>query len=221
MARPKGDIDKRILHAARARFLIEGVDGAALRAIAKDARTSIGMIYYYFPTKDDLFLAVVEEVYERLLADLVVALAPDRPVRERIQRLYERIGRLDDEELLVMRLVVREALISSVRLERILSRFQRGHLPLVFRTVADGLADGTLDGRRHPLLLVGALLGMGAAPQILKRVFGPRLFPDLDGETFVEQLVEVLFGGIAGANATVASPTTVRPTRERADRAKR
>ncbi|MFO7177145.1 MAG: TetR/AcrR family transcriptional regulator [Pseudomonadota bacterium] len=195
MARPKSDIDVRILHAARARFLAEGVDGASLRAIAKDAGTNIGMIYYYFPTKDDLFLAVVEEVYERLLADLVVALDPEKPVRERIRQLYERVGRLNDEERLVLRLVVREALVSSSRLESILARFQRGHLPLVFRMIADGIADGTFDARRDPLVLAGALLGVGAAPQVLRRFLGERLGLT-PSANLAEQLVEVLFEGV-------------------------
>ena len=62
MARPRSDIQKRIVLAARTRFLADGVDGASLRHIARAARTSIGMVYYYFPTKDDLFLAVVEEL---------------------------------------------------------------------------------------------------------------------------------------------------------------
>jgi TetR/AcrR family transcriptional regulator, transcriptional repressor for nem operon len=59
MARPASDIGPRIVHAARARFLQEGVDGAALRQIARDAGTNIGMVYYYFKTKDDLLAAVL------------------------------------------------------------------------------------------------------------------------------------------------------------------
>lgn len=198
MARPKSDIDIRILHAARARFLVEGVDGASLRAIAKDARTSIGMVYYYFPTKDDLFLAVVEEVYERVLADFVVALAPEKPVRERIRNLYERIGRFDEDERLVLKLVVREALVSSSRLERLLARFQRGHLPLVFRVIQDGIADGALDARLHPILLAGTLLGVGAAPQVLRRLLGSRLPGLPEGGAVADQLVDVLFDGVGG-----------------------
>ena len=58
MGRTPSDIAPRIVHAARRRFLSDGVEGASLRAIARDARTSIGMIYYYYPAKDDLFLAV-------------------------------------------------------------------------------------------------------------------------------------------------------------------
>ena len=93
MGRPRTDIQPRIVRAARARFLAEGVDGASLRTIAADAGTSVGMIFYYFPTKDDLFLAVVEEVYARLLDDLRRALSGDAPVRERLKRAFLRLGR--------------------------------------------------------------------------------------------------------------------------------
>ncbi len=60
MARPRGDISERLVKAAREAFLTQGVDGASLREIAAEAGTSLGMITYYFPTKDDLFLAVLE-----------------------------------------------------------------------------------------------------------------------------------------------------------------
>jgi len=198
MPRPKSDIDVRILHAARERFLNQGVDGASLRAIAKDAGTSIGMVYYYFPTKDDLFLAVVEEVYERVVSELSAALGSDVPVVERIRRLYERIGRLDPEEGMVLRLVAREALVSSSRLERILERFQRGHIPLVLRTVADGIADGTLDRERHPFLLLASVVALGTVPQILARLLSERLPLGrvAQGPELAEELVQLLLGGI-------------------------
>ena len=41
MARPRSDIEPRIVHAARERFLHEGVDGASLRTIASNARRSV------------------------------------------------------------------------------------------------------------------------------------------------------------------------------------
>lgn len=170
MPRPKSDIEPRILHAARARFLYEGVDGASLRAIARDAKTSIGMVYYYFPSKDDLFLAVVEEVYVGLLADLTEALSADVPVADRIRRVYERIGALTDDEVTVVSLIVREAIVSSERLSRLTERFQRGHLPLVVATVAEGQRDGTFDPAL-PLPVVALVTGlMGIVPSLLARV---------------------------------------------------
>ncbi len=205
MARPKGDIDVRILHAARAHFLATGVDAASLRAIAKSAGTNIGMIYYYFPSKDDLFLAVVEEVYSRLLGAISVALADDAPVAERILRLYTRLGQLDQVELDVVRLVLREALTSNVRFEQLFGRFQRGHIPLLLRTASDGLGDGTF-APNHPLLVTVALMALGAAPQAVLRLLGPLAPPGLpSGEALAHRLRDMLLHGV-GRVPTQAPP---------------
>lgn len=198
MPRPRSDIRQRILRSARRRFLEQGVDAASLRTIARGARTSIGMVYYYFPSKDDLFLAVVEEVYARLLADLEVAMAADAPPRERVQRLYARIGAMTAEELDIIRMIAREALTSTRRLEQVIARFQRGHMPLIMRTVVDGMADGSIDRGRHPALIFFSTLILGVMPQLLFRVAGPRLpFANLpSGEALSRELAELLFGGI-------------------------
>ena len=115
MPRPRTDIRARILKAARERFGQAGVDGTSLRSIAADARTSLGMIYYYFPSKDALFLAVVEDVYARLLGDLEAALAGADDFAGRVLALYRRIGAVSPLEVDVVRLVAREVLSSSVR----------------------------------------------------------------------------------------------------------
>jgi AcrR family transcriptional regulator len=210
MARPRGDIQPRILHAARARFLAEGVDGASLRRIAQDAGTSIGMVYYYFPSKDDLFLGVVEEVYVALLADLEAALRPSLPVPERIQRLYQRLGALSPDELVVMRIVVREVLALPARLDRLIARFQRGHLPLILALVRDGFAAGLFDPQL-PLPLVGAaMMVLGGPAQILLRVAGQRgLLPaTAAGPPLAAALMRVFLGGVSAPPARPA----VRPT---------
>src|SRR3569623_166471 len=126
-----------------------------VRAIAREARTSIGMIYYYFPTKDDLFLAVVEEIYVGLLEDIEKRLARRRPVMERVRLLFQRMGTLEGDERDVVRLIIREALTSPGRLDKLIRRFQRGHLPLLFDLIADAVADGLF----RDDLPVGLLLG--------------------------------------------------------------
>jgi AcrR family transcriptional regulator len=198
MGRPRSDIAPRIVHAARARFLYEGVDGTSLRDIAKDARTSIGMVYYYYATKDELFLAVIEEIYAKLLEDLALALAPDVPVRDRLRRVFTRIGGASDEELQVIRLVVREALVSSERLGVVLERFRRGHLPMLLAALADGVARGEVEGE-HPLpLLMMCSFAIGLAPQMIKRVAGATAPFDLlpKGPRLADTLVDILFSGI-------------------------
>ena len=84
MARPRSDIAPRIVAAARQRFLKQGVDGASLREIAREAGTNIGMVYYYFPTKDDLLLAVVEEIYGGMVSGIRAALSREAPLEERL-----------------------------------------------------------------------------------------------------------------------------------------
>lgn len=207
MPRPRSDIAPRILKAARARFLSDGVDGASLRGIASDAGTSIGMVYYYFATKDELFFGVVEELYERLLKDIEAAIAPDVPVRERLERLFGRIARLDDEELLMLRLVVREMLTSNTRFERLRARFMAGHIPLIARLVADGFATGAFDPKLHPMVAMLSVAGMGILPQLIRRVLEGFLpFPGApSGPELSKILVGVLFGGTAPAPSSAPS----------------
>ena len=164
------------------------------------------MIYYYFPTKDELFLAVVEEVYAGLLEGFEAALSPDAPVEERIRRLYVRVGQVDEAEFKVMRLVVREALISSTRLDRLLQRFLRGHIPLAMSAVADGIAEGKLRNDIHPALFMMAMFAVGGPPQLFGRVARERLgIGDLpSAEALAATLVEILLHGIGAKNATSA-----------------
>jgi AcrR family transcriptional regulator len=171
MARPPSDIAARIITAARARFLREGVEGASLRQIAKDAGTNIGMVYYYFKTKDDLFLAIVQDVYGVLLADMTqILLASDLPEEQRFGPLYERVSRLSSEEFDVLRLILREALVSSTRLKHLGDLFLRGHIPIVLTALTQAVAKERLRGDHNPLLLMAAAFSLGIMPQLVRRV---------------------------------------------------
>lgn len=55
-----------ILEVATAEFAAKGLDGARIDAIADATHTSKRMIYYYFESKEGLYLAVLEEAYRRM-----------------------------------------------------------------------------------------------------------------------------------------------------------
>ncbi|HSQ67980.1 MAG TPA: TetR/AcrR family transcriptional regulator [Polyangiaceae bacterium] len=199
MARPRTDIEPRILHAARKQFLERGVDGASLRAIAREASTNLGMIHYYFRTKDDLFLAVVEELYVELLGELETILGKEAPIQAKLEQLFLRLGAATQEELDVIRLVVREALASTSRFERLFTRFQQGHLAMLFRAFGDGMRAGEVDPTVPlPMLVIGSL-ALGGIPQFMRRVAGGTppftLLPE--SKALAAKSVEVLFGGVA------------------------
>jgi AcrR family transcriptional regulator len=209
MARPRSDIKSRLLVAARRRFLAEGVDGASLRTIATDAKTSVGMVVYYFPTKDELFLAVVEHAYARLLEDMTHALRAPKTMRERLGAAFARLGEANDEEVEVIRLVLREALLvpASPRFARLLARFREGHFAVLLQTLAEGVNDGELDASVPLPLLMIATFAMGGVPQVIRRVAGAESpFTMLPAPpALAEQALELLLQGI-GAPPKSAPP---------------
>ena len=201
MARPASDIRHRLIVSARARFLHEGVDGASLRQIAKDAGTNIGMVYYYFKTKDELFLAVVQDVYGVLLADMAQCLHGDAPEEQRFSALYDRLSRLSEEELQVLRMLIREALASSPRLKELGPLFLQGHVPLLLNHLGRGIQEQRLRGDLPPTLLMAASFVLGLMPQVIRRVVSP-LDPRLEAllptpEQISHGMTQILFHGIS------------------------
>lgn len=207
MVRPRSDIRPRLLAAARERFLYEGVDGASLRQIASEAGTNIGMVYYYFPAKDDLFFAAIEDVYIGLLADLERMLDPGRPFAESIRMASQRIGEMSDSENVVVRLVIREMLISTTRREKLLQRFSSGHIGLLMRVVAAAYQRGEIRSDVPPLL---AMLTLGAgtlAPQFIARAVSATVtFPLPDAATLAAGLLNNALQGLA-PRASDPTPT--------------
>lgn len=55
-----------ILEVATAEFAGKGLSGARIDAIAAATRTSKRMIYYYFGSKEGLYVAVLEDAYRRM-----------------------------------------------------------------------------------------------------------------------------------------------------------
>ena len=65
MRKPKDPEKTRadILRAATAEFATRGLEGARIDAIARQTHTTRAMIYYYFESKEGLYLAVLEAAY--------------------------------------------------------------------------------------------------------------------------------------------------------------
>ncbi len=79
----------RILRAARNEFMRHGYSGARIERISRAGRSSDRMIYYYFASKEALYLAVLEGVYSELGdAEGALAIDPARP-REALEALIE------------------------------------------------------------------------------------------------------------------------------------
>jgi TetR/AcrR family transcriptional regulator, transcriptional repressor for nem operon len=79
------DTRERIVETARRLFWEQGYSATGVAQILDEAGVRSGSLYYFFPTKDDLLLAVLEQ-YKQLLDPMVV-----RPVFERVRDPIERV----------------------------------------------------------------------------------------------------------------------------------
>lgn len=181
------------MRAARHEFLEHGVKATPLRAIARRARTNLGMIYYYFPAKDDLFLAVIEEPYAKIVESFGAILGGDAPIRDRMRTLFRRIGAATPEEVETFQLVLTEGFKSPELRARLFERVWRGHLPIVFRALEEGKRDGVLEAGVPTPLLGLVAVGVGMLPQIALRAL-PLGVPASDA--LADQLTALLFEGI-------------------------
>ncbi|PUE07829.1 TetR/AcrR family transcriptional regulator [Limnohabitans sp. T6-20] len=78
-----------ILAVATHEFADKGLTGARIDEIAAATRTSKRMIYYYFGSKDGLYLAVLEEAYRRMRAIESDLHLDDLPPIDALKRLVE------------------------------------------------------------------------------------------------------------------------------------
>ncbi|QNK73504.1 TetR family transcriptional regulator [Variovorax sp. PAMC28562] len=78
-----------ILDAAREEFALLGLAGARVDSIAERAGLNKRLIYYYFSSKDDLFLAVLESAYANIREAEKELHLLDLPPAEAVRRLME------------------------------------------------------------------------------------------------------------------------------------
>jgi TetR/AcrR family fatty acid metabolism transcriptional regulator len=91
MARPRTKEDGRreeIVRAALRLILKTGYNSVTLADIAEQVGVSKGLISYYFPKKDDVFVAVLERIVERLTTDFQSFYSADAPAAEKLKMIF-------------------------------------------------------------------------------------------------------------------------------------
>ena len=78
-----------IMDSAAALFAKEGYPAAKMQDVAKACGATKSMLYHYFPTKDDLLFAMLQEHLQRLTQALEEALAAGGTARDRLQRVVQ------------------------------------------------------------------------------------------------------------------------------------
>ena len=80
------DTRARIVEAARTLFFAKGYNATGIAEILREAGANSGSLYYFFPTKEDLLRAVLEQ-YKQMLEPFVLSPAFER-VADPIERIF-------------------------------------------------------------------------------------------------------------------------------------
>ncbi len=162
--RDREAVAKAILDAARELFVAEGYHSVSIRKIAERIEYSPAAIYSYFPSKDDIFLALAEEGFRMLLDRAQEPAGPDplEDVRRAFWSFYE-FSKSHPEHYALM-FVDR----SVPRISRDWERFgfvremQRQAAGVIQRAIDAGVFPSGMDARAALLVLVAAVHGAAA-----------------------------------------------------------
>jgi AcrR family transcriptional regulator len=80
---------RKIQRAARRIFAERGFAGATIEEIARKASLSVGAIYLYFRSKEDLYVSLLEESLEGLVVEMEAALERSRDPRMQLRAVWE------------------------------------------------------------------------------------------------------------------------------------
>ena len=113
-----------IVQAAIVEFRANGFEATSVDKVAARAEVSKRTLYNHFPSKDELFAAILHILWESSASQLARAWEPGRPVREQLLELLQ--GKLamlaDDSFLALARVAIAAGLGSPERAQEIVAR---------------------------------------------------------------------------------------------------
>ncbi|MDJ0866232.1 MAG: TetR/AcrR family transcriptional regulator [Myxococcota bacterium] len=164
---------ERILTAALATFAERGFDGARTREIAERAGANLGLIKYYFDTKEALWKAAVDRAFEELGREFA-ELLPDgesRDERTRLEQIVRRFVRFAARRPEFMRLMNDEGKRDGARMrwlvERHVQPMYRALHQLVERAIEHGTIPAVPTASIHYVVVGACGLAFSQAPECL------------------------------------------------------
>lgn len=86
----KDNTEDRILVAAQKVFTKKGMDGSRMQEIADEAGINKALLHYYFRTKQKLFEAIFNKVFEKIYPNLNTFIQSELSIEEKIAILIEK-----------------------------------------------------------------------------------------------------------------------------------
>jgi AcrR family transcriptional regulator len=176
-----GDRRQQILEVATDLFARQGFNGTTTRQIAQRAAVNEAIIFRHFPTKDDLYWAVIENQCQIRggRAKLEELLASGLSDAEFLTAFAEYLLTRDDT-------LTRLLWFSALENHELSDRFYRTHVARYYEVLADYVRKGIAAGRFRavdPVLAARGLIGMLIYHYHVQEVLGGKRHRERDRET--------------------------------------
>ena len=194
---PRRQRREAILEAAIRLFAARGYHGVTTRELAAAAGVSEPILYRHFPTKQDLYSAIIEHKAQAGVAALEQALRPHIE-RGNDRGFFRELGRFVLERYRMDPSYARLLLFSALEGHELAQMFYDRQIAAHYRQVGEYLRRRMRDGalRRMPVNVAArAFLGMVNHQALMWLLFRDHMVPQ-DAETMVHTFVKVFLEGM-------------------------
>ena len=199
--RIRPDRREQIMQAAKELFARQGFEGTTTRQIAERAGVNEAIIFRHFPTKEDLYWAILDHQCttgggRQALEKILHSGGSDREIFAAIAEEMLRRRACDSS-------LTRLLLYSALENHRLSDRFFRTHVAEYFEILAKYISQRIRQGAFRPvdpLLAARGYLGMVVYHSLVQEVFGWKRFQDFDVKQVSEALTDIWLEGVAVRN---------------------
>jgi len=113
-----------IIQAAIAEFRAHGFDITSMDRIAATADVSKRTVYNHFPSKEELFAEILNQLWARVTAEQETPYSPDQPLREQLRQiLMAKVQMMGDDNFLdLARVAIAATIHSPERAQNMITR---------------------------------------------------------------------------------------------------
>ncbi|HEX6498120.1 MAG TPA: TetR/AcrR family transcriptional regulator [Micromonosporaceae bacterium] len=180
---PRSARRKQLLAAAQEVFVAQGYHAAAMDDIAERAGVSKPVLYQHFPSKLELYLALLDMHCDAMVDKMRVAMASTSDNKERVIRAMQAYFDFVDHESEAFRLVFESDLRNEPRVSERVERVEQGCVAAITETI---MADTGVSRARAELLASG----LTGAAEVAARFWlaGGRRVPKAEAEALLAAL---------------------------------
>ena len=194
---PRPDVSEerknQILEAAQRLFSKLGFYQARMSDIAEESGLSKGTLYWYFKSKNDIILGLLDHIFESELKDLQSLVEQESPFAVKIEVYIDRI--IDDMEHMVKWMPLAYDFISLAfrqeTVQKAIRKYYQAHMDILIPIIEQGIEDGqlTVNAPEEAAIAIGALIeGTGVL-----WVYDPEL---IDVRTHLRSNLHLLLKGL-------------------------